>query len=55
MCGSLISSIFGGNRSQPAPPPVPAPPTTPPPPLPIQSAPTPVSYTHLTLPTSDLV
>ena len=39
MCGSLISSIFGGNRSQPAPPPTPAPPTPPPAPQMVQRAP----------------
>ena len=38
MCGSLISSIFGGGR-QPAPPPVPAPPTPPPIPQPTVTAP----------------
>ena len=36
----LISNLFGGGRSTPAPPPTPAPPTTPPPPMPIQQAPT---------------
>ncbi len=39
MCGSIISSIFGGNRSQPPPPPVPAPPTPPPAPQMVQRAP----------------
>ena len=38
MCGSLISSIFGGNRSQPTPP-TPAPPTPPPAPQMVQRAP----------------
>ena len=38
MCGSLISSIFGGNRSQPVPP-TPAPPTPPPAPQPVIRAP----------------
>ena len=38
MCGSLISSIFGGNRSQPTPP-TPAPPTPPPAPQIVQRAP----------------
>ena len=39
MCGSLISSIFGGgNRSTPVPP-TPAPPTPPPAPAPVQRAP----------------
>ena len=38
MCGSLISSIFGGNRSQPVPP-TPAPPTPPPAPQMVQRAP----------------
>jgi len=39
MCGQAISNLFGGNRSQPAPPPVPAPPTPPPAPQPVQTAP----------------
>lgn len=39
MCGSLISSIFGGGRSAPPPPPTPAPPTPPPPPQPTVTAP----------------
>jgi len=40
MCGSLISSIFGGGRqSTPPPPPTPAPPTPPPAPVPVQRAP----------------
>ena len=38
MCGSLINSIFGGNR-QPAPPPTPVAPTPPPPPAPTVTAP----------------
>ena len=38
MCGSLISSIFGGNRQVSAPP-VSAPPTAPPTPAPVQRAP----------------
>ena len=38
MCGSLINSIFGGNR-QPAPPPTPVAPTPPPPPSPTVTAP----------------
>ena len=39
MCGSLISSIFGGgNRPTPVPP-TPAPPTPPPAPAPVQRAP----------------
>ena len=38
MCGSLISSIFGGNRSQPVPP-TPAPPTPPPAPQAVVRAP----------------
>ena len=38
MCGSLISSIFGGNKSAPVPP-TPAPPTAPPAPQPVQRAP----------------
>jgi len=39
MCGSVISSLFGGGRSAPPPPPTPAPPTPPPAPVPVQSAP----------------
>ena len=39
MCGSLISSIFGGNRSTPPAPPTPAPPTAPPAPQPVQRVP----------------
>ena len=40
MCGSLISSIFGGGRrSTPPPPPTPAPPTPPPAPQMVQRAP----------------
>ena len=38
MCGSLISSIFGGNRSTPVPP-TPAPPTPPPAPQMVQRTP----------------
>ena len=39
MCGSLISSIFGGGQRTPPPPPVPAPPTPPPAPQPVIRAP----------------
>ena len=39
MCGSLISSIFGGGRSTPPAPPTPAPPTPPPAPQQVVRAP----------------
>ena len=39
MCGSLISSIFGGNRSSTPVPPTPAPPTPPPAPQAVVRAP----------------
>ena len=48
-----VGGLFGGNRSQPAPPPVPAPPTTPPPPQPVQTAPTPMPEAPTPAPVED--